>query len=114
MSYNTNKTTVRRGQGPAQTQSMGSAGTGSMAASGETARWGRPHEYCTAPITRCVLNRRRELAAFFWFLVDMALLFAVAAALAYLVLVRWMAPEWLACLEPLESAAQVVTREVRP
>ena len=55
--------------------------------------------YYSAPITRCYLSRRRQLAAFFWFVVDMALLFAVVAAVTYLVLVRWMAPEWLACLD---------------
>ena len=112
MSYNDN-TTVRRRQGPARmVRSMGGAGTGGqMAASGETARWGRPHEYHTAPITRCVMRRRWQLAELFWLGVDAALLFALSAALFYLVLVRCVAPEWLV---DLEAAEKVVTREVRP
>jgi hypothetical protein len=115
MSYNnasvmTNNS--RRRQGPAQTQSMGSAGTGGqMAASGETAGWGRPHEYHTAPITRCVMRRRRQFTRLFWLGVDAGLLFGLTAALAYLVLVRCVAPEWLV---DLEKAEKVVTREVRP
>ena len=114
MSYNNGSVMVnhRRRKGPAHTQSMGSAGTGGqMAASGETARWGRPHEYHTAPITRCVMRRRRQLAELFWLGVDAALLFALTAGLAYLVLVRCVAPEWLV---DLEQAEKVVTREVRP
>jgi len=112
MSYNEN-TMGRRRHGPARmVQSMGSAGAGGqMAASGETARWGRPHEYHTAPITRCVMRRRRQLAELFWLGVDAALLFALTAGLAYLVLVRCVAPEWLV---DLEQAEKVVTREVRP
>ena len=84
MSYKTNKTMERRGQGPA--------------------RYGRT-------LTRCVSRRRRSLSSFLWLGVDMVLLFSVTAALSYLVLVRCMAPEWLV---DLESAPKVVTREVRP
>ena len=67
--------------------------------------------YHTAPITRCVMRRRRQLAELFWLGVDAALLFALTAGLAYLVLVRCVAPEWLV---DLEQAEKVVTREVRP
>ena len=94
MSYKTNKTMERRGQGPARLRhSMGCAGI-----------YGRT-------LTRCVSRRRRSLSSFLWLGVDMVLLFAVTAALSYLVLVRCMAPEWLV---DLESAPKVVTREVRP
>ena len=71
----------------------------------------RPREsYHTAPITRCVLSRRRQLEALFWLGVDAALLFGITAALAYLVIVRCVAPEWLV---DLEAAEKVVTREVQ-
>jgi hypothetical protein len=72
----------------------------------------RPREgYHTAPITRCVMRRRRQLQELFWLGVDAALLFGITAALAYLVIVRCAAPEWLV---ELETAEKVVTREVRP
>lgn len=66
--------------------------------------------YHTAPITRCVMSRRRQLEALFWLGVDALLLFVLSAALFYLVLVRCVAPEWLI---NLEAAEKVVTREVR-
>ena len=65
--------------------------------------------YLAAPITRCVYSRRRRLQSLFWLGVDAGLLLGVTLALGYLVIVRCMAPEWLAAV-----AAECHTEEVRP
>jgi hypothetical protein len=67
--------------------------------------------YYSAPITRCVLSRRRQLAALFWLGVDAGLLIGVAAVLAYLLIVHVVAPEWI---EEAQAKHTTQTKEVRP
>jgi hypothetical protein len=67
--------------------------------------------YYSAPITRCVLSRRRQLQALFWLGVDAGLLLGVTGVLAYLLIVRVVAPEWI---EEARAKCATQTQEVRP
>lgn len=66
--------------------------------------------YFSAPITRCVMCRKRQLQALFWLGVEAALLFCVGFLLAW----------WLTSLLVPEAKAEMgkgkaeISREVRP
>lgn len=65
--------------------------------------------YFSAPITRCVMCRKRQLQAIFWLGVDAGLLFCLAALLAW-----WGLSRLVPAKAEMENEKAEMRKEVRP